>query len=602
MLGIYIRISKKKKDGEDTSEATQEKQGIELANQLGLGYEIYFDKGISGAKDEVEYRPRFAAMLRDIEKKKITAVFTLYQDRIERNQKVWQLFSSIIIKNKCDYYPQGVKTDLSDPMAKFAADVMSASNALYSSLTAARVRDSIHERALEGKFRGLTAYGYEHGKDGVLSIVEHEAEVVKRMFKLSYEGNGVYHIANMLNDEKIPTRFNQFEGETKRIDPFTKKVTLHPKKDVRWRGNVIHDIIRNKIYKGEKWIKGIKYDCPAIINPEEWDKVNQNLADNLKKVGKKTFYNYLLNDLIICGSCERKFVGKKREASGDNSYKCKGKIYPHPRCDDSRAININKLDSFILKHLFHDKTLKEVLLNQPVDNTELTSLEQKIKRDETKLAKAKKALKKGYDTLLDPEYEDDGYIKNHVSNLKQELSRLEKQIETLIQKKNDSQPVNRKRRTENLLSQYVSGMEFKDVKRIVHELIDWIKITHHKEEKKMGSFIVEIKYKGYNEISTFITNWTALEWNWVSLYRDKANTDEQLREDEEILDGIFDLFGIENKSIEQLKEELANDDIFEESTKADILKSIEGKFSGFEQVELMHETIVLNDSELIYFN
>lgn len=602
MLAVYIRISKKKKEGEDTSEATQEKQGVELANQLGLGYEIYFDKGISGAKDDVEFRPRFATMLRDIEKGKITAVFTLYQDRIERNQKVWQLFSSIIIKNNCDYYPQGVRTDLSDPMAKFAADVMSASNALYSSLTAARVRDSIHERALEGKFRGLTAYGYKHGEDGLLSIVPQEAEVIHRMFKLSMEGNGVYHIANILNKENIPTRFNQFDGDTKRKDPFTKAETLHPKKSVRWRGNVIHDMIRNKIYKGEKWIKEIKYESPVIIEPEEWDRVNDNLEQNKKKVGKKTFYKYLLNDLIVCGSCERKFVGKKRLASRDNSYKCKGKIYPHPKCEDSRAININKLDSFLLKHLFQSKTLKDILLNRPIDNTELNNLEKKIKKEKNQLKKKIQERDLAYKRLLNPELAEDEFIISHLSQVKKDISKLEDFIESLERKKEISEPVNKKKRTESLLSKHINGMEFSELKKIVHSLVDYIKIKHHKEEKKIGSFIVEIKYKGYNEVSTFLTNWTALEWNWVSLYRDKANTDEQKQEDIETLDGIFDFFGITNKSIEKLKEELMKDDILEASTREDLLKSIDGEFKGFEQVDLMNEVISLKNKDIIYFD
>jgi len=603
MLAIYIRISKKKKEGEDTSETTQEKQGVELATRLGLGFEIYFDKGISGANEDVEFRPRFAKMLRDIEKKKVTAVFTLYQDRIERNQKVWQLFSSIIIKNKCDYYPQGVKTDLNDPMAKFAADVMSASNALYSSLTSARVRDSIHERALEMKYRGLSAYGYKHGENGVLTKVPHEAKVVKLIFKLSMEGNGVYHIANILNSskEKIPTRFNQFEGDTKRKDPFTKEETLHPKKKVRWRGNVIHDIIRNRIYKGEKWITDIKYESPIIIQPKEWERVNANLEENKKKVGKKTFHKYLLNDLIICGSCGRKLVGKKRLASGDNSYKCKGKIYPHPRCYNSRAININKLDSFLLKHLFHDKTLKDILLNQPVDKTELTSLEKKIKRENALLKKKQKVLKKGYDSLLDPEFEDDEYIKSHVSNLKKEISKLKKYIEALVDNKNNSEPINRKNRTENLLSQYVEGLEFNEVKRIVHDLIDWIKIGHYKEEKKIGQFIVLIKYKNYDETSTFMTNWNATKWLWLSRYRGKAITEEDLKEDKEQQEALDDYYGLPKDKEGKKQSVMDNPDLSEED-KIKLITSIEAEFEGYETVQAMHEVIELKTEDLIFFD
>ena len=158
------------------------------------------------------------------------------------------------------------------------------------------------------------------------------------MFKESLEGIGVWYIARGLNNDNIPTRYHGFDGVTKRKDPFTGKVTEHKKKEVRWRGNVIHDIIRNPIYKGEKWIKEVMYSVPYIIQPDIWEKVNNNLSLNKKKVGKKTQYRYLLNDLITCSSCGRKFVGKKRISSSDNSYKCKGKIYPHPECSVSRGM------------------------------------------------------------------------------------------------------------------------------------------------------------------------------------------------------------------------------------------------------------------------
>lgn len=179
MLAIYIRISKRKKEGEDTSKDTQLKHGIELATSLKMGWVKYEDDGISGTKGDIGDRPEFAKMLRDIEKKKITAVYTQYQDRLERNSDVWNLFKTIILKNDCGWYPRGIKTDLKDPQAVFTAQIMSASNALYAALTGSRVKDSIKRRAEEGKFRGLKAYGYTQDEvTGKLKINEEEAKIV----------------------------------------------------------------------------------------------------------------------------------------------------------------------------------------------------------------------------------------------------------------------------------------------------------------------------------------------------------------------------------------------------------------------------------------
>lgn len=602
MLAIYIRVSKKKKEGEDTSKDTQLKHGIDLATRLKVNWIKYVDDGISGTKDEIRDRPEFAKMVKDIEKKKITAVYTYNQDRLERNPDVWSLFKTIILKNNCAWYPRGIKTDLKDPQAAFTAQVMSASNALYAALTASRVKDSIRRRAEEGKFRGLKAYGYIQDKvTGKLVINEEEGKHIKRMFEESLQGIGVWQIATRLNEDKIPTRYQGFKGVTKRKDPFTGKVTEHKKKDVRWRGNVVHDIIKNPIYKGEKWIKDVMYTVPNIIKPELWEKVNNNLAANKKNVGKKAQYRYLLNDLIICSSCGRKFVGKKRISSADNSYKCKGKIYPHPECSVSRGININKLDSFILKHLFVEKTLKELLLSIPQDNSLVLQIEGKLKNERVLLERKKKEKQIALERLYDEELKDDPDVKQRYSKIKKELETLIEKVKRLEKSKEEAEPIIIKKRTENLLSQYVDGLEFNEVKRLVHGLIDWIKIHHHKEEGKIGNFLIEVKYLGYEEVNTFMTNWTATKWYWLSRYRGYAITEEDLIEDKEQEETLYEYYGLPPDKEGKIKM-ILSDSSLSELAKVKLIDSINAEFKGYETVQAKHEIIELSEKDIVFFD
>jgi site-specific DNA recombinase len=601
MLGIYIRVSKRKKEGEDTSKITQLKKGIALANSLKLDWVKYEDDGISGTKEEISDRPEFAKMLIDIEKKKITAVYTQYQDRLERNSDVWNLFKTIILKNGCGWYPSGIKTDLKDPQAVFTAQIMSASNALYAALTGSRVKESIRRRAEEGKFRGLKAYGYMQDREtGKLIINTEEAKVIRRIFKESLDGIGVWHIATGLNNDKIQTRYQGFEGVTKRKDPFTGKVTEHNKKNVRWRGNVVHDIIKNPIYKGEKWIKDVMYPVDYIIEPEIWDKVNNNLTANKKNVGKKTQYKYLLNDLIICSSCGRKFVGKKRIVSSDNSYKCKGKIYPHPECSNSRGVNINKLDSFILKHLFIEKTLKELLLSIPQDNTLVLQIEAKLKKERVLLERKKREKQIAFDNLYDEVLKDDPDVKQRYSKVKKEFEVLTEKVKRLEKSKEEAEPIIIKKRTENLLSQYVEGLEFNEVKRLVHGLIDWIRILHHKEEGKIGNFLIEIKYLGYDEVNTFITNWTATKWFWLSRYRNNTITEDDLIQDKQDQEALDEYYGLPKDKEGKIKSILEAPNLTNQE-KIKLVDSINADFNGYEVVQSMHKIIELSEKDMIYF-
>ena len=601
MLGIYCRISKVKADDVDTSILTQKEKGVEFAKSQNLDYEFFVDEGLSGNSDDIKSRPEFARLCLAIEKKVITSVFVLYQDRLERNGFIWQFFVSIVTLSGCKYYPNGVFTDLMNPQTRFITDVMSAGNALYSNLASVRTAASIKQRANEGKFRGITAYGYQHGSDKKLTINEQEANVVKRMFELSLEGNGAYTIAKILNAENIPTKFHRYKDKThKRIDEYTNSTTVFKNSEVRWRGNVVYDIIKNSIYKGEKNLHGLTYQVPAIIDAEKWDLVNSNLSNNKKNVGKKQNYNYLLNGIIICKHCGRKFVGKKRSENNDNAYKCKGRIYPNSLCKESHGISIPKIDTFIIKHLFELKDLRNHLLSLPVNDDIVSILETKLKRENNALRKLEAESNRAYEVLLSPEFESDEHIKSKVIDLKKRIAIKKNLIadtesEYLINKTN-----NLKNRTENLLDSFKSNSRFEEIKQTVHSLIEWIEISHHKEEGKMGSFVIVIKYKGYNEVSNFITNWQAKKWIWISYKRDKAYNEFQLDEDREFMKDFLEYRNIKNDDeyIQKFKldRNLTDDEISK-------MNPYDEKFAGINvKNESKYSTIELDISDLYDYN
>ncbi len=229
--------------------------------------------------------------------------------------------------------------DLDIPENKLFTGIISLTNTFYASLTGKKVKMAISANAKKGKTHGLTAYGYTKGVGGYFEIKETEATVIERIFQMSLDGIGTYTIANILNEEGIPTKFSQFKGQIKRKDNYTNQVTTYKKEDVRWRGNVIHDIIKNPMYKGIRFWNGEPVPVPAILSEEYWQEVNDNLQNNKKKVGKREEYHYLLNGLVFCADCASEFRGKKRLKGRDSAYKCKGKKNPNVTCN-SRGISI----------------------------------------------------------------------------------------------------------------------------------------------------------------------------------------------------------------------------------------------------------------------
>ena len=188
------------------------------------------DGCISGTKDEIKDRPEFALMLDSIKKGLITKVFCFDQSRIERNNRIWNLFTYTMIKYHCQYYPGGKFLDLDIPENKLFTGILSLTNEFYATLTGQKVKLAHTANAQRGKFHGLTAYGYTRDENGYLQIREDQAEIVRRIFKLSEEGIGVYTIARQLNaDGVLQNSIIMMEHLNARIIK-TNQITSHNKR------------------------------------------------------------------------------------------------------------------------------------------------------------------------------------------------------------------------------------------------------------------------------------------------------------------------------------------------------------------------------------
>lgn len=594
MLGIYCRTSKNRPDKYTID--NQREGGIKCANMLGLGFRVYVDDGISGTLDET-VRDGLSDLFRDIRKKEITHIYCIDQSRIERDSRTWDFFVAECLNNNIKYYPGGTEYSLDNGTNRMLAKLMSIVNAYYAEITSKKVRLANAKKAKEGKTHGLKPYGYKKGKDNRYEIDEDEAVNVRKMFELSLKGMGAYSIANLFNEKGIPTKFSRnFSGQITRKDKYTKAKTKFNKSDVMWRGNVISDMLRNKMYKGiREWnrhedvfvLEGDKHvtkkvpveliiykDIPVIIKPALWDAVNANLAENRKNVGKKEKYRYLLNGLLFCGHCKNEILGKKRLKGSDNAYKCKGKRPPHKSCTKSRGISLPKFETFIIHHLFESKQLKKLLVEAPKGGSEAVRLKQEKEKKEAEILKLKKRVIHFEKLLKNPDLNIETFTSDYLASSKK-LKQFEAELEQLIQQIAEVENSSRNKRTKKLIESYTEDVEFDELKRLVHSLIERIDISHVKEASS-GYHALIIKYRNYDERSTFYTNWQAMKWQWYNHYRGSALTQEDLDEDYE------------------LEKYMAK----KQGRKPVPKKS----FVGYATSTMMHEDIILNPDEIQHFD
>jgi site-specific DNA recombinase len=583
MLGIYTRISGNKAVGKDTSIEIQTAEGVKIALKLGMQYKVYTDIGISGTKEEIEDRPSFAYLMKDIDKGKITAVYVIDQARLERNPKIWQIFLYQVNKKDVKFYPKGIETDLTDPAIKFATSIQSLTNQLFAEQTREKVNLTFDKRASEGFTHGGLPYGYEKGKDGKYQIIPNEADIVLRIFNLSLAGDGTYTIANILNADEIPTKFQNVSKRDSfiRYDAYTGEKKVFNKATIKWRGNVIYDMLKNTTYKGIRvWNRHqkdkkqrIEANVPAIVTEDLFDRVNRNLVNNKQKVGKRSEFKYLLNGLIICGCCGKEYRGKKRIVNKDSAYKC----IQQGKCPKSRGISIVRFENFLIQHLFINKNLKELLINLPINTDNGVVLKSKLFKYEEELKKKIKLKEKHLKWLNDEDLEDDDSIREQYKKNVKDIDSLKNNIEILKSEILESDSNFAKLKVENATNEYQLTTNFDDTKRLIHSLVERITVTHRKLDKG-GVFNVVIKYKGFEEYSTFTTNWFSLKWIWLYYSRGEAISEQQRLQDIENEKALFDYKGIPY-------------------TDEDFIDFVAG-----DSVSMMMDEIVLDNNNLVEFN
>lgn len=541
MIGIYCRTSKARKE-KYTIEVQKEK-GIKFAKSLGLPYKIYVDDGISGTLDESS-RAGLSNLFEDMRSNNITLTYVIEQSRIERDPPTWHLFVSLCLNYKIKYYPGGTEFDLDNPTNRMLAELTTVVNAYYAERTSRNVKEANAKKVRAGKTHGLKPYGYTRDELNNYIIFEEEAEVVRRMFQLSLEGNGAYTIANIFNSESIPTKYSgNFEGVIVRKNPDQlDKPREFKKKEVIWRGNVISDMLRNPIYKGTRVWKmyedyyvyegGKRHKkkrvadiietnglVPAIVDEQIWDMVQLNFERNKKNLGPKEYYHYLLNGIIFCAKCSYEYRGKKRPKGKDFSYKCTNKIYPNAKCNN-RGISIPKIETFIIHLLLKNKQSYDLFKNIP---NKVTNVDEINKALESKNKELNKVLKKienlvAFVTNLDSR-DDFKEISNELKKLNQSKNRiitekviLETKLKESISGSFDEKLKAAQKAANSIKSKLNDRDNFDLIKKLIRSLVEKVTVEYQEETK---NYLIQVSLIGKDETLNIQNNRYSNIWTFT---------------------------------------------------------------------------------------
>lgn len=176
--------------------------------------------------------------------------------------------------------------------------------------------------------------GYRKGPDGLPEIVPEEAETVREIYRLFIQGKTVNWIANHLTGKGIPTPRGKSKWQTSTIESILMNEKYKGSAILQKKFTVDFLSKKMKVNEGEVPQYIVEESHPAIIDPDQWQKVQDEMA--VRKT-KGRHHNSLspFSAKLVCGDCGE-YYGSKVWHSTDKYrrviWQCNGKFKGERRC------------------------------------------------------------------------------------------------------------------------------------------------------------------------------------------------------------------------------------------------------------------------------
>ena len=323
--GLYTRLSVDDgiTDRESNSITSQKQMLMQYAQYHGIEVvETYVDDGWSGTNFQ---RPSFQNMIKDIENGRINCVITKDLSRLGRNYLDCGLYLEVFFPEHNVRYI--AVNDGMDTLNKSAMDITPFRNILnemYSADVSVKIKSAYRARFQQGKFMGTYApYGYikDPADHNHLLIDDKVAHVVREIFELALEGNGISKIRKHINKQHIlrPAAYAAEQGAA----GYERYFEGNEENRYIWSENSVRGILRSPIYAGnlagykriaanmksrkrpsklpEEW-EVIPDTHEGIVTQEEFDTVQQLITSRRLPENKGGFEN-IFAGVIKCADC-----------------------------------------------------------------------------------------------------------------------------------------------------------------------------------------------------------------------------------------------------------------------------------------------------------
>lgn len=362
---LYERLSRDDElQGESNSISHQKEMLEEYATRNGLTpFRHFTDDGISGTRFD---RPGFLSMMEEIKAGNIGTVIIKDMSRLGRDYlQVGQIQEMLRQKEvrliAINDNHDSIKGD--DDFLPFR-NIM---NEWYAKDTSKKIKSVFQAKGRSGKHVASSPpYGYlKDEEDPNQWIIDEEAAaVVRRIYKLTIEGNGPYQICQILKNDKV-----EMPGAHQRRTGVGLCKTREFKDPYNWTSSTVVSILERREYLGHtvnfKTRKHFKDHHSRYVDDDLWQVfentqepiIDQETFDIVQKIraNVKRWPNgwgpaHPLTGLVFCSDCGGKLYCHRTSNNLPRPVFSCGN-YPLKKCDSGHRIYADDLTEVVLKTL-----------------------------------------------------------------------------------------------------------------------------------------------------------------------------------------------------------------------------------------------------------
>lgn len=343
ITALYERLSRDDELQGESNSITNQKHFLEdYARKNGfVNIRHFTDDGVSGTTFD---REGFQSMITEVEAGNVAVIIVKDMSRFGRDYLKVGFYTEVMFKEKgVRFIAINNGIDSSNQQDSDFTPFLNIMNEWYARDSSRKIQAIFKARMQEGKrVSPSVPYGYRRDPDDKqhLIIDPEPAAVVRRIFKLVLEGNGVNRIADILYADKIliPSAYaEKYYPENQHSKSFhdpirwTNQTIIHILEKREYMGHTVLGKTISESYKTKKRRKATEDELmifenthEAIIDEETWNNV-QRLIETKRRPKKNGAPPCRLSGLLYCADCGSKLshrYNSRNKYDADNSYGC----------------------------------------------------------------------------------------------------------------------------------------------------------------------------------------------------------------------------------------------------------------------------------------